>query len=401
MAQRQWRSDDTVKWNYGFGSGIDGDLTISGNTTEAPIDSSCSGTAGTNSLSATNVSFAIGQLILIHQTRGTGAGNWELAKIAGYSAGTITTDENLINTYTDSGSSQAQVRVMKQYNNVTVNNAVTYTSKAWNQNVGGIIGWFAKSTTITGNVAVSGGAGGVGLPGVGGTGGGFYGSDGSVDTNPADGAAAAVGETYSREIGGGSPAAYAGGGGGGQNENPGETSGQAGGGGGGYATSGGNGTLNGGSKLHAGAGGGTYGGASLVALHFGSGGGGGIYAGNTNAGGGGGGAGAIAIFSKTLTITGTVVANGGAGGDGTNSADGGSGAGGSILFKSEVATLGTALTTATGASAVGAGGSGGNGRIHLDYSGSYTGTTSPSLDATADGTIIDPILSNASYAYFM
>ena len=59
-----------------FGDGSDGNLTISTNTTDTPIDSSCSGTSGTKSLSATNTSFTAGQIILIHQTRGTGVGAW-------------------------------------------------------------------------------------------------------------------------------------------------------------------------------------------------------------------------------------------------------------------------------------------------------------------------------------
>ncbi|MEM3335472.1 MAG: hypothetical protein QXY47_05520, partial [Thermoplasmata archaeon] len=124
MAQRQFRSDDTDKWLYGFGSGSDGDISIN-TSTDNPIDSTCSGTIGTTSLTATNSLFAPGQIILIHQTRGTGAGNWELNRIASYTAGTITLLHPLQNTYTTSGASVAQVLVMKQYNNFTINSGQT------------------------------------------------------------------------------------------------------------------------------------------------------------------------------------------------------------------------------------------------------------------------------------
>jgi len=64
---------------------------------------------------------------------------------------------------------------------------------------------------------------------------------------------------------------------------------------------------------------------------------------------------------------------------------GGSGAGGSILLKAQTATLGTAQITAAG----GAGNNPGSiGRIHLDYYTSYTGTTTPTLDATQDNNLV-------------
>src|SRR3990167_8129530 len=67
-----------------FGDGSDGALTISVDTTEAPTDSAATGTVATYSLSATNASFATGQRIMIHQSRGTNAGVWEKNEIAGY-----------------------------------------------------------------------------------------------------------------------------------------------------------------------------------------------------------------------------------------------------------------------------------------------------------------------------
>ena len=139
-----------------FGNGSDGVLTISSNTTDTPIDSSCSGTSGSTSLSATNASFAAGQLIMIHQSRGTGVGNWELNKIASYATGTITTVLALANTYTDSGSSQAQVLVVMQYSGITINSGYTLTAKAWTGDVGGILALACSGKiTVTGTITAS------------------------------------------------------------------------------------------------------------------------------------------------------------------------------------------------------------------------------------------------------
>src|SRR3990167_5811311 len=120
----------------GFGQGSDG-IWTPGTITDAPIDSSCSGTVASTSLSATNPSFATGQQIWIHQARGTGTDIWEVNYIVSYVAGTITTVFPLDNTYTDSGASQAQVRVIPQYSGITISS--TLTAKPWNGNVGGAI----------------------------------------------------------------------------------------------------------------------------------------------------------------------------------------------------------------------------------------------------------------------
>lgn len=396
MAQRQWRSDDTDSWIYGFGDGSDGDLTISSNTTEAPIDSSCSGTSGTTSLSATNASFASGQLILIHQTRGTGVGAWELNKIASYTTGAITLEHNLTNTYTDSGASQAQVRVLKQYNNVTINTGVTYSSKQWNQNIGGIIGWFAKgTTTVTGNIYANGENGSLNTPG---TGAGFYGGEDRAGSDNID---AYQGEG-SAGAGGISNNANGSGGGAGSKD---VTYNGTGAGGGGHASAGINGTDIGPSK--GGTGGSAVGNASLTSLNFGGGGGGGADSSGGPGAAGASGAGIVCIFSKELTISGSIQVNGGAGQtEGVAAGPSGGGAGGSVLLKSQIATLGTNKITATGgAGGVGTGGSsnagaGSVGRIHIDYSTSYTGTTTPTIDATLD-TTIKPISSTGNFLAFM
>jgi hypothetical protein len=366
---RQFRSDDTDKWKYGFGNSSDGDLTISTNTTDAPIDASCSGTSGTTSLSATNASFASGQLILIHQSRGTGAGNWELNRISSYTTGTITTTHNLENTYTDSGASQAQVIVLKQYNNVTINSGVTLTAKAWDGNIGGIVAILAKGTvTVTGTITAKGK--------------GYRGGAGTINNasvNPGT-----QGESYN-DIGTTSTNANNGGGGGGSNNNNINFAGN--GAGGGYATTG----TNGGSAFGGtgGTGGTTYGNSSLTTLFFGSGGGGGAFYFNGTTGVAGNGGGIVFIISKILTITGQINVDGDPKSGGSlNSDRSGSGAGGSVLLKTKISTLGNNLITALGNTTVEAGG---NGRNHIDYKTSFTGTTNPTLNTRQDNTIDYPL----------
>ncbi len=385
MAQRQFKSTDTDVWAEAFGNGSDGALTVSGNITESPTDSSCSGTSGTNSLSATNASFSAGQAILIHQTRGTGAGVWELNVISSYSTGTITTKYALTNTYTDSGSSQAQVRVLPQYTSVTIDSGITYTGKSWNGNVGGILAFICNgATTITGNIFIKGANGtGPSTFEFGAVAGGFAGGNTASTETPSDGfsgegtAGASVAQNQANGSGGG----------GGDNA--------ASGGGGGNATAGAGGTGFGTS----GTGGEESGNAALTIITPGGGGGGGNGANSWQKGSGASGGGIVIIISKTLTVTGSINTTGGAGGSGGFSGDGraagGGGAGGSILMKAQTATLGSSLVLSSGGaggtSDQRSGGAGSAGRIHLDYKLSFTGTTSPTLDSTQDPTLDYPV----------
>jgi hypothetical protein len=104
----------------------------------------------------------------------------------------------------------------------------------------------------------------------------------------------------------------------------------------------------------------------------------------------------IAIFSKTTTVTGTIISAGQDGSTQDAGESGGSaGAGGSVLIKSNIATLGTDLVTAlkgNGSAASAAGANGADGRIALHYGYSYTGTTDPTLDTTQDASLKDIIL---------
>lgn len=373
-ATRSYRLDISCNSGY-FGDGSDGVLTISSNTTESPIDSVCSGTSGTNSLSATNASFAAGQIILIHQTIGTGAGNWQRTTIQSYTAGTITTTDNLNYSY----STGAQVRVLKQYSAVTINSGVSYTAKAWDGNTGGIIAWVCSgATTVSGTIS----ARACGYRG------GAQGNN-SINVDPrghqGEGTSGAGVDTF----GSGNYNPNGNGGGGGSNGSSPQNSGN--GGGGGHASSGTTGTAHSGAT--AGTGGNSAGTADLTTMVFGGGGGGGQ--GNNDAGGSGGaGGGIIFVSSATIDVSGAINAQGTDGGSGVSSGGGG-GAGGSVLLKAQVATLGTNIIYVSGGAGgnSGQGGAGASGRIHLDYYTSYTGTTSPTVDVAQDSSL----LTNTTY----
>lgn len=380
MAQRQFRSDDTSKWLPQYGNGSDGAKTVSGNET---YDGANAGGGSTASSGQKNVSidaastFANGDLVLIHQSRGTGAGAWELNKIAsGGGTTSLVMAYDLCNTYTESGASQFQVVEMKQYSSVTVNSSQTWSSTSWDGNKGGILAFFCNgTTTVTGTISASekGHQQTPAVPGFEGTT--SYAGEGTSGDK--------VQQTSANGTGGGGTARSAGdfycGGGGGGHAGSGSAGGEA---------TGGNGSSSGGS------GGGSGGTASLVTMIFG--GAGGSSAGI--AGDGGASGGIIFIVSKNVTVTGAITCAGQAGqnaaGDGDDSGAGGGGSGGSILFKGQTVTLGSSLVSAAfGAGGSdpfhsGNGGAGSNGRIHVDYLSSVSGTTSPTADTRQDKTLV-------------
>lgn len=382
-AQVAWRTPSTTY----FGTGADGALTISANTTEAPIDSACSGTQGSNTLTATNGSFATGQEILIHQTRGTNAGTWQRTKIASYSAGTIITTTPLTISYASSGANAAQVRVIPQYTDVTIDSTKIYTAKAWDGTVGGILCFLASGTiTVNGTITAAGK--------------GFRGG--------AIGTAGYQGES-STGAGAASTAANGMAGGGGAY---GDGAAAGGGGGGGHAA---NGTAGQPGARGAGAAGASGGNAGLTTLLFGgAGGAGGKRQGVASSPGAGGNSGGIIFMIGTTLAMGasSSVATGGSnGGNNTDAGDsnggGGGGSGGAVLIKVQTATLGTNLiSTAAGAGGTGGtgsnnnGGAGSVGRLHLDYYTSYTGSTTPTIDVTQDSTLTSTAI-GSGYTMFV
>jgi hypothetical protein len=328
----------------GFGNGSDGVLSIGSDTTDAPIDSACTGTGNTTTLSATNASFAVNQIILIHQSAGTSGGSWELNQIADYVAGTITTTWPLVNTY----SSGAQVLVMKQYSGITVNGSSTLLAKLWDGNAGGIIAYLCSGKcSIIGAMSAN---------ARGSRGGATEVSTGNQSTLPVraycgDGNTQLT--TRDDDTGG------TGGGGGGNNKGGGYGDGGSPGGGGGNGTVGTIGVKKG---ATAGAAGLTGGSVDLTSMCMGGGGGAGgcDWPVNNYGGAGGVGGGIILIFAREFVLTCLMTSNGGNGANGTGPNDnfgGGGGAGGSIFIKGERVTLGTNCFTLNG----GLGGSGWSG----------------------------------------
>ena len=306
-----------------FGDGSDGPITFSSNTTFNPpadaVVDSASSRGTTLTLSSVSGVFQAGQKILIHQTRGTGAGSWELNTVQSYALGNKVTVTPLAHSYMTSGASAAQVLVVPQYTNVTVNNGVTVSAKAWNGSVGGILALLASGTlTVTGTISANGATASNNNVG---TGGGFRGGIGGVEGGTVGG------QSGESDLGVGSQ-------GGPDSNGPANGSGGMGGLGrpGGGVANGGGGAGHGaaGTGSIGGAGGAAGGSASqdptdLTTMLFGAGGGGGGKApantGNSPGGAGGNGAGIVFLLGTTTSVTGSIVSNGGNGGDRTRTVD--------------------------------------------------------------------------------
>lgn len=368
----QFHSSDTVRWQEGFGTGITGDLSYGGGALVGQAGcgyATFTGTSGAYSGTFTNVSSfnqtaggRIGDIVIIHQTQGTNATNWQINKITNVVGSTVYFKYPLQQNFV----AGAQIISSGNFNNVTLTGTTTPPA-GWNGSSGGLGFIFAKGTvTVNGSINTSGY--------------GFAGGSG---------------------IGSNSQYAYRGGNIGG---NPAQGTASYNGGGGGWQAPGGGGA-NGANGSNAGDGSSTGGGtavgnANLTLLSLGGGGGGGNYEGGTGGGSGGTGAGAFIIIAKNIVVNGSIVNTGNNGG--TNMRGGGGGAGGSVLLKCMTATLGTNLISANGGaggqgtdnggSYIGArGGNGSTGRIALDYKTSYTGSTnSPAVTVRQDLTLDYP-----------
>jgi len=156
-----------------------------------------------------------------------------------------------------------------------------------------------------------------------------------------------------------------------------------GGGGGGFGHAGSNG-----SGTNGGTGGSTYGNVKLLPLIGGSGGGGGtkgsIFGTWYPGGSGGGGGGAIVIASSTtITLTGTITANGGSGYGPVNGAGG---SGGAIKLVANTIS-GNGVLNALGGAGNNSGGSGGYGRIRIEATTNNIASTDPPLSFGEPGNI--------------
>lgn len=363
-----------------FGDGSDGPRTYVSSTTDVPIDSAASGLFGTTALTATNPLFAAGQRILIHQTRGNGAGAWEINEIATYSAGLITTVNPLANNYFNdpnpAAPDKAQVLTIPQYTALTINAGVTVSAKAWNGLVGGIVAFAVNGTALLNGEINATGAG--------------YRSDPPTGLNSngraGEGSAGPVVVQVSANGNGGGGAL-------GSSE-------AAGGGGGGNGTVGQPGNLANVNSSTPGAGGGTAGSADLAQVTFGGAGGtAGTNGQDQDSKHGGHGGGLVFIFANSLQVGASGVVNSnGNNGDGahtSNQGGHGGGTGGGILVRTATSNIDLTHVHANGGiggakqDVGGRGGDGGLGRIRMESGASVMSSAQidPPVDSPASGSI--------------
>ena len=390
MAQRQFRSDDTSPWQEGFGTGFSGDLVISSNTTSHSFQYACTGTIDTNTLSVAHGGNAgAGLFVLIHQTMGTGAGNWELNKVTGApDNNSVSLAYPLTNTY----GTGAQMAFVFQQTSITLNSGITWTPPSYTGTTGGILAYISNGPiNINGTITVLGC--------------GFRGSQARSNDQLVSQGEGTGGAGTTVWVANGNGA------GGVQDHTHVDIQGGA---GGGHASSGALGT----NSFAPREAGGTVGNTALTSLNFGGAGAGAATSGNvTGSSTGGNGGGIVLLIGPEIIIngtTGSITANGGTGSGildetGTvRNTTSGAGAGGSILLKGRSINIGTNRMTALGGTAVAPGGlepfkggDGGTGRIHIDYSGTLTGSSvSPNFDSTFDPAI-KPFISGGNYAFLM
>jgi hypothetical protein len=366
-----------------FGDGRDGAMPGSGNLDNnngfgAGVVNS--GSAGSTSINVTD-HYGLwrvnsGDVVLIHQTQGTGAGQWELNKAASdfTGSGTFSLQKPLQYTYSTSGNNKAQILRVPQYSSCNVTGTVTPLGP-WNGSWGGIFAVMCNGTmTVGGSIDAS-------ARGFRGT------AHGPVYRNQTG----VQGEGY-LSAGSQSTANNGNGGGGGQGQQD-----SGGGGGGGNGTAGANGHTSGQNSRPGGIGGTAIGNESLTATFLGGAGGeGGADDDGGNPGSGGYGGGIVFVIPRNLIVNGAILSNGGSGvigcqncggGGGAGTGDGGGGSGGSILVRSQSVFAGNNLINALGGlggrdpqegSGFGWGGNGGNGRIRLEYCEGISGNTFPS-----------------------
>ena len=343
-------------------------LNVSAPITINTIASPVNGASGSSTLTLTTAaSFAAGQTIIVHQSVGNGAGNWERNTIKAVNGVTVTLATSLAHAYSSAGTDRAQAVVVPEYGNVTESGG-SITAPAWDGNTGGILALIATSTMTIND------ANGITMAGKG------YAGGTSSTVAPSGG------PSFTRyKMPGGSylPLGYAdttlyqpnkgGGGGGGMRVNCVGSPG----GGGGYALPGTPGGFGGGcagGTIFGGVGGEVYGDAALKQIFFGSGGGAGGYSSDPTQGHGGAGGGIVILYTSSIDVhvPQAINVDGAAGtlgfqGDGP----GGGGAGGSIYLSHTSMVTGFSNLSANGAlgGAAGpsgkaqAGGTGGSGRI--------------------------------------
>lgn len=364
-----------------FGNGKDGAVASANGVVNTY--STMTATAG-NPVITTNLSVAVGDMVLLHQTQGTGYGNYETVIVKTVGSGNFTATTNPDNSYV----SGAQAIKVPQYSGGTLANTLTPT--AWDGSIGGVTAIAVNGTlTLNGGINANGGDGADNSFGITQTtGGGFRGSGGIDAAVPAKSSAAEGSATgWTPTVYG--TAANGQGGGGVEKINTGTGAGNgAAGGGGSYGGAGSDGTQH--ANWFLGKGATTTGGAAdgTTAGFGGGGGGGGVDATGVRAGAGGAGGGIVLIFANVIKGSGVIQTKGGKGGSGTDGSyngGGGAGAGGHILLFGEQIDLTSLVLSYGGGTGFGGGGNGGNGRASAFYSNSISkgsNTITDTLDSS-------------------
>jgi hypothetical protein len=337
-----------------FGNGADGDVTISSNF-NAQTGISISGrsyadavaytvtSVGSTSIQTSSTPNGIGiedEVLLITLQGSPGnydnVGNYETFRVQNVNSSTITFTSSKTKLYGQNGgdiigSHKIIIQRIPNYNNLTINNGVTYTTSAWNGSALGVI-FFRVKNTLTNNGIIN--TTGLGFRGglYGTYNGGTYGFHGeSINNNYNPARQPTVNWDVTRNLGGG---------GGSTLTDINEFSGS----GGGYGTAGSDGDAH---TSGASQGGDIYGVNTLAKLFLGSGGGSGsTYTGLGGDGGRGGGI--IVVMASTFRNYGSILNLGNSGSPRTsgNSTAGGAGAGGSIMI--QVGTLFSNSSATTG-----------------------------------------------------
>jgi hypothetical protein len=372
-----------------LGDGRDGVMPSSGwldsdnGTGHGIIVSGASGTSSVTVIDAHAVwRVKPGDAVLLHQTRGSNAGCWEInwaVDAFQIGQGAYRLRNPLQCSYgTDAGANRAQIMRVPQY--TTCNMTGEYRPiYYWQGSFGGIFAVLCRdSATLSGSINVAG-----------------WGYTGGA-VNPTKGGNGQQGES---ERGGGANVpvnscigvgdnANGSGGGGGRGDNPRDTGTPGGGAGGGNGATGQRGACR---DYGGGQGGISHSDASGQRIYFGGGGGsGGNDDENTLSGAGGRGGGIVFIGARNLQISGSINAAGNGGGGGTGkSGAGGGGGGGSVFLTGETVAIGASRVNVAGGPAGLAfssensrnGGAGGAGRIRVEYCNSFSGSAAVAVSS--------------------
>ncbi len=363
------------------GDGRDGELTVSaGTVTLDVIRTSLSATLGSANVSVGgSAGFEAGQTVLLHQSRGVGAGAWQLTVVEAVGPASLTLADAAGATFVSSGDSRAQVLVVPQFSAITVAANATLTAPAWDGVTGGILALACQGTAqIAGTVTMS----GRGYRG--------FGHEGQCSYRNQTGLR---GEGHAGPGNTQSTANNGSGGGGGQG-----TQDAAGGAGGGHGSAG---SAGGACSAHVGgAAGAAVGDPALTSVFFGGAGGeGGSDEDGGYPGNGGHGGGIVLVWAGAVAVTGAIVSDGTAGGGGSNCScgsgsgmgDGGGGAGGTIALLGPGVSVTGQLSAqggpaGSGCQTCGAGGAGAVGRVAVT-DGAAVGVSTPA--AAAAGALAD------------